>query len=431
MTSISIFGLGYVGSVAAGCLNSQGCKVIGVDVHPEKVARINAGKAPIHEPGLDPLLAAGIAEGRLHATSNVAAAVEASDVSIICVGTPSDATGALNLDYVETVSAQIRDAIGTKPRHRVVFRSTMLPGSTRRLAEKHFRDLIEAGRVDVFFFPEFLRQGAAVNDYLEPSLSVLGAYHEGQSIDGIEALFPPETERVDLETAELLKYSCNAFHAAKVAFANEIGRIGKGLGLDSRRVMELLCRDTRLNISPSYLRPGNPFGGSCLPKDVSALNVLAASLGVSAPTLGSLLPSNHAHLDHLRALVGNDPTTEIAIVGLAFKHDTDDLRGSALLTLAAELLRAGHPVRIFDPYLKADALIGASRVLVEQQLPSLGELMCPTVGETLGERGIVLASNRCVPVESLAPHLTAAHRLIDVTGWTELAHLPGYEGICW
>jgi GDP-mannose 6-dehydrogenase len=431
MLSVSIFGLGYVGSVAAGCLSAQQCRVIGVDVYPEKIARINAGRAPIHEPGLDALLQKGIAAGLLSATNDVHAAVRDSDVSIICVGTPCDDEGALDLTYVKTVTAQIRDALGDKKHHRIIFRSTMLPGSTREIVKSTLQDLVDAGRVDVYFFPEFLRQGAAVKDYQEPSLSVLGAYREDQSIDDIRVLFTEDTEITDLETAELLKYSCNAFHAAKVAFANEIGRIGKHLKIDSRRVMELLCKDERLNISASYLRPGNPFGGSCLPKDVSALNVFASKHGIDIPTLRSLIPSNQQHLEHLRSLVHSHPGKEAIIVGLAFKHDTDDLRGSALLQIATDLLNDGYTLRIFDPLLDPHAMIGASKMLVEQKLPSLGDLMKPTLSEALGERGIILASNRCVSVELLQSHVTPEHRLIDVSGWPELATIPNSEGICW
>ncbi len=420
-------------SVAAGCLAERGCRVIGVDVHPEKIARIQSGRAPIHEPNLDPLLEDAIREGRLGATDDAESAVGETDVSVICVGTPCDDEGALNLTFVETVAGQIRAALGEKPFHRIVFRSTMLPGSTRSIAERFFGELIADGRVEVFFFPEFLRQGSAVRDFKEPSLSVVGVYDEGQSIDDIAELFDEASQIVTLEEAELLKYACNAFHATKVSFANEIGRLGKALEIDSRRVMEMLCLDDRLNISRAYLRPGNPFGGSCLPKDVSALNVLAEKLGVTIPTLASLTPSNDAHRSHLLSLVRRHGGDEIVIVGLAFKHDTDDLRGSALLPLAADLLREGKQLRIYDPLLDPESLVGASKAFAEQQLPSLADLMKPTLAEALGERGIVLASNRCIPAADLVAALSDGHHLIDVSGWAELEELPvpGREGICW
>ena len=435
MISLSIFGLGYVGSVAAGCLASRGCRVIGVDPYEEKVAHINAGRAPFYEPGLDELIRGGLEAGLISGTTDAGTAVAQSDVSIVCVGTPCDEAGALDLKYVEAVTREIAAAIGAqaKPRHRIIFRSTMLPGSTRRIMDELLAGLVAAGRVEVFFFPEFLRQGAAVKDYNEPSLSVVGAAGDSREIEpDLEVLFEAETEVVDLETAELLKYACNAFHAAKVSFANEIGRIGKGLGIDSRVVMDLLVRDTRLNISPSYLRPGNPFGGSCLPKDVSALNVLAAKLGVDVPTLGSLIPSNDQHREHLRQIVRARAAGEAVFVGFAFKHGTDDLRGSSLLKLAADLIADGLEVRIFDPLLDPAKMIGASRTLVEEVLPSLPDLMVPTLGEALGERGVVLASNSCVPVAELQGAVTPEHHVVDVSGWSGLEVLaPGYEGICW
>ena len=377
----------------------------------------------------------GIEAGLLSATTDAREAIAQSEVSIICVGTPCDHAGALDLRYVEAVTKEIVTQIEAqeKPHHRIIYRSTMLPGSTRRIVEQFLAKLVESGRVEVYFFPEFLRQGAAVRDYDEPSLSVVGVLGEAVEIaPELAVLFETETAVVDLETAELLKYACNAFHATKVSFANEIGRIGKGLGIDSRGVMDLLVRDTRLNISPSYLKPGNPFGGSCLPKDVSALNVLAAKLGVSVPTLGSLIPSNDQHREHLRKLVNSHGASEVIFVGFAFKHDTDDLRGSSLLQLAVDLLADGLEVRIFDPLLDPANMIGASLTLVENILPSLADLMLPNLAEALGDGGIVLASNSCVPIEDLQAVVTPQHHVIDASGWPGLEVLaPDYEGICW
>lgn len=435
MTSVSIFGLGYVGCVAAGCLANRDCRVIGVDPYEQKVASINAGRAPFHEPGLDDLLQKALEEGRLKATTDGEEAVRESTISIICVGTPSDQAGALDLSYVELVTKEIAAAIekSGKKHHRIVYRSTMLPGSTRRIIDEFLTELISAGRVEVFFYPEFLRQGSAVKDYNDPSLSVVGSAGEGTKIaEEMGVLFESETAVVGLETAELLKYACNAFHAAKVSFANEIGRIGKAIGIDSREVMSLLVRDTRLNISPSYLRPGNPFGGSCLPKDVSALAILAAKLGVNAPTLGSLIPSNDLHREHLRELVSAHDSQDVIFVGFAFKDHTDDLRGSSLLRLAADLIADGRVVRIYDPLLDPEKMIGSSLAAVEDILPSLPELMVPELGEALGAGGVVLASNRCLPTAELQAALSADHHVIDVTGWTDLdGEGIKYEGICW
>ena len=289
--------------------------------------------------------------------------------------------------------------------------------------------------MEVYFFPEFLRQGSAVKDYDEPSLSVVGVAGESEGAEipaEMAILFEAETAVVALEAAELLKYGCNAFHAAKVSFANEIGRLGKSLGIDSRQVMDLLVRDRRLNISPSYLKPGNPFGGSCLPKDVSALSILAAKLGVNVPTLASLIPSNDLHREHLRELVAARNAQKVIFVGFAFKSDTDDLRGSSLLKLAADLISDGREVRIYDPLLDPARMVGSSLAAVEQVLPSLPDLMVADLSEALGEEGIVLASNRCIPTEELRGALKEGHHVIDVTGWSDLAGSGGgYEGICW
>lgn len=433
--TISIFGLGYVGCVAAACLARRGCRVIGVEPIQQKIDIINAGRAPFHEPGLDALMREGLDHGSIRATDQVAEAVAATETSIICVGTPSDDSGALDLRYVESVTRQIREQVEkqAKPRHRFIYRSTMLPGSTRRLAREELGDLVDDGRAEVYFYPEFLRQGSAVKDYGEPSLSVLGALEGADSIDpAMAVLFEEETEIVDLETAELLKYACNAFHALKVSFANEIGRVGKGIGIDSRKVMELLVRDRRLNISPSYLRPGNPFGGSCLPKDVSALTIMAEKLGARVPTLDSLMTSNTLHREHLRQLALSHGEREIVFVGFAFKDRTDDLRGSSLLQLAADLIADGIEVRIFDPLLDPEGMVGSSRAAMEGILPSLPERLSPTLEEALGERGVVLASNRCVETGDLCRALKDRHHVIDVTGWSGLeAAAGGYEGICW
>lgn len=435
MTSVSIFGLGYVGCVAAGCLANRGCRIIGVDPCGQKVDCVNEGRAPFHEPGLDELIRHGLAAGRIRATTAAAEAVRDSEISIICVGTPGDPSGALDLRFVESVTSEIAAAIEHhgKACHRVVYRSTMLPGSTRRISGERLGALLAAGRVEVYFFPEFLRQGAAVEDYDDPSLSVVGAAQDGAAIPPEMALlFEAETAVVGFETAELLKYACNAFHAAKVSFANEIGRIGKALGIDSRQVMDLLVRDRRLNISPSYLRPGNPFGGSCLPKDVSALAIMAAQLGVRVPTLDSLLASNHLHREHLRALVTARDPAEVIFIGFTFKGGTDDLRGSALLQLAADLLADGRNVRIHDPLLDPATMVGSSLAAMEHILPALPTLMAPTLAGALGEQGVVLVSNKCVPTAGLRAALRAGHHVIDVTGWPGLDGLAaGYEGICW
>lgn len=435
LPSVSIFGLGYVGSVTAACLAERGCRVIGCDVQPAKVDHINAGEAPIGEPGLEPLIRVQLEAGRLRATTDPVAAVRDSDISLICVGTPSAASGALDLRYVESVTAQIADAIRQKgaAHHAIVFRSTMLPGSSRRLAADHLGDLLAGGRVSVYFYPEFLRQGSALADFRDPSLSAIGLYQSGDRTDPIAGILDATTEPMELEAAELLKYACNAFHATKVAFANEIGRVGKALGIDATRVMGQLCRDQRLNISTYYLRPGTPYGGSCLPKDVSALTLQARALNVAAPLLDSLEESNARHLDALIERVEAAGSRQVLLLGLAFKAGTDDLRGSAMLELAARLLMRDYTVQIHDPDVAPRNLIGANQRFAAARLPALETLLVDDLRSVLIDgRQTVVASKACADLDLLRDSLGPCHHVIDVNGWPGLADVAqSYEGLCW
>ena len=441
-SKISIFGLGYVGSVTAACLAESGCQVCGCDVASAKVDQINAGTSPISEPGLDDLVQANVEAGRLRATTDAVAAIAESEISIICVGTPSQASGALDLRFVETVAGEIADALrgpaasetADVAPHVVIFRSTMLPGNTRRMAETVFADLLESGRVEIFFYPEFLRQGSAIGDFVDPSLAAIGALDESASLDRILSVVAAgeDCEVVSLEAAELLKYSCNAFHAAKVSFANEIGRIGKAVAVDSSVVMSLLCRDERLNISPYYLRPGTPYGGSCLPKDVSALKRFARSLNVSTPTLDSFSESNQQHLQHLIERIEQRGSRDVVLLGLAFKAGTDDLRGSAMLETAAALLLRDYRVRIFDPIVSPANLIGANERFASLKLPQLESLLCANLDDALPAGATVVVSKPCVELEELRSRTNSKHHFIDVAHWPELRDLEAsYEGICW
>lgn len=436
---ISLFGLGYVGAVTAGCLAARGHRVIGVDPQARKVEALNAGRSPIVEPGLEELIAQGQASGRISATTDAAEAIAASDLSLVCVGTPSLPSGGLDLSHVRSVAGQIRDALEARPKarpHTLIFRSTMLPGSTRLLA----RDFFGLGAehpsatplAEVFFYPEFLREGTAIRDFQEPSLTVIGRLLPEQGLEGLEDFLDPDARVADLESAELLKYCCNAFHATKVAFANEVGRLAKSLEVDGREVMDLLCADEVLNISRYYMRPGNPFGGSCLPKDVSALEIFAENRGVNLPLVQSLMTSNRKHLQNLLGLVERRESNEVVILGLAFKPDTDDLRGSAMVELASELAARGRQVRVYDPRIKPENLIGANEQLAQRKLPSLDQLLCGSLTEALGESGTVVAFNRCVDTALVVKGLREGHHVIDVNGWAGLADTPAsYEGLCW
>ncbi|WAC19637.1 nucleotide sugar dehydrogenase [Luteolibacter sp. SL250] len=431
--SISVFGLGYVGSVVAALLASRGHKVIGVDVIQSKVDAMNAGEATFHEPGLAELTSGAHRAKLLRATTDTAEAIAGTDISLVCVGTPSTAAGSLDLAFVEEVTGNIGAALRAKStRHHLIYRSTMLPGSTRGLVDTHLKDLVDDLKLQVFFYPEFLRQGTAVKDMIEPSLSVVGSYDPEVDISAIRKIFDASTEQTDLESAELIKYACNAFHAAKVSFANEIGRISKGIGVDAVNVMRVICQDTRLNISPYYLRPGTPFGGSCLPKDVSALNHLSRSRALSTPMLDSLLASNEDHMDHLTEMVETAASPRVLLLGLSFKEQTDDLRGSAAFELATRLLLKNYDVGIYDPLIVPANFTGAVGRIASLRLPNLTSLLKSDLAAALREKDTIVVFNRCADVSHLAEHLAPRHKIIDVASWPELASLSAsYTGICW
>jgi GDP-mannose 6-dehydrogenase len=430
---VSIFGLGYVGAVTAGCLANAGHTIVGVDPQQAKVDLINGGQSPIQEKGLDELLAKAVAQDALQATTDAAWAVANTDVSIVCVGTPPAKDWSLDLSHVHGVAGEIAGAIrGKGTRHELVFRSTMLPGSCRGVIKQHFEDLVSSGLVRVSFYPEFLREGSAIADFNDPSLSVVGLADPTEGLGSLSDLICWPTELVDYETAEMIKYACNAFHAVKVAFANEIGALAKASGVDGRTVMKLVCTDTRLNISSRYLRPGTPFGGSCLPKDVAALTHFAARSKVDIPAIENLAKSNEAHLGRLEALVMQGQPRKAAILGVAFKAGTDDLRGSPMLQLAARLRDRGIAVAIYDPWVKPEALLGANAAEVSRVLPHLAELMQPGVAEAVSNAEVILAALPCTDLDTLRSALSADQRVIDINGWPGLAEIaPAYEGLCW
>ncbi len=431
---ISIFGLGYVGAVTAGCLARQGHSIVGVDVHPQKVEAFNQGVPPIVEPGLDDLLKVAKAKGLLRATLSCEEAIRESELSIVCVGTPSKVGGAPDLSFVRGVTQQIGDALRKKMKeHALVLRSTMLPGSTAQLAQDLLSDLTAVRLLRVYFHPEFMRESTAVADFDDPALAIIGT-RDGNppAPELMRGLFGERATVVDWATAEMVKYACNYFHATKIAFANEIGRLGKQMKIDSRRVMELLCQDTKLNLSPTYLLPGNPFGGSCLPKDVRALAHHARQHGLNLPVLENLLASNERHLQSLLGLIAESGQNEVVILGLAFKARTDDLRESAMLEVAQTLLGRGYKLRIYDPTLNLEMLVGSNKRVIDTKMPHLASLLCPDLGGALGAQGLVLVAQKCAPLAELKKFVTARHHVLDVNGWPDLLELPAkYEGFCW
>jgi GDP-mannose 6-dehydrogenase len=399
-----------------------------------KVDAFNAGRSPIIEPELEEMLSHARRVGLLKATVDVRDAIAETQLSIVCVGTPSLASGRLNLDYVRKVTQQIREALVLLgKRHTLVFRSTMLPGSTRQMVSDFLADLIEGGRLKVFYCPEFLREGTAVSDFREPSLSVLGT-QDGLAPTDVEIakLLGGDPEFMSWDGAEMIKYACNYFHAIKVGFANEIGRLSKSLGVDGSRVMNVVCLDAKLNISRYYMRPGNPFGGSCLPKDVSALSSLARMEGVSMPLLDSTLSSNQSHLDALIKQITQHETRRVGLLGLSFKEDTDDLRGSPMVAVAETLLGRGYQLQIYDPQLNLTRLVGANEAEIQRRMPHLASLLRDSAVDVVAASDLIVVSQACADPNELLPHIRPDQRIIDVNGWDSLRDLPcHYEGLCW
>ena len=430
--NISVFGLGYVGAVTAALLAKAGYNIVGVDVQPQKVEAFNDGVAPIIEPGLDALFTSARQAGLLRATTDSAEAIRCSEVTIVCVGTPSAASGALDVSFVEQVVREVGDALRAKRApHALVLRSTVLPGTTARLSGE-LADLIDDGLLSVFFFPEFLREGSAIADFENPSLTVIGSRDASLPPAHVMALVGAGAVVTNWQTAEMVKYACNAFHATKVVFANEIGRIAKDRQIDGQAVMNLVCRDTRLNLSPYYLKPGNPFGGSCLPKDLRALTNYGRGRGLHIPMLESLSLSNDRHLQSLLALIEQSGHREIVILGLSFKAQTDDLRESSMVELAQVLLGRGYRIRIFDPALNLSALVGANKRMIDLKMPHLASLLATDLGAAIGAAGLIVAAQRCAPIDDLRRVVTRSHEILDVNGWPELRELSArYQGSCW
>jgi len=371
--TIAIFGLGYVGCVTAGCFAELGFRVVGVDVDARKVRAILDGHSPFYEPGLEPLIAKHLGRGSLTATLSTEEALRDADYAFLCVGTPSAPNGNLNLDYLRKVATDIGSHLqGRAKPLTVVVRSTVFPGT----CDEVVAPAVEP-RASVVANPEFLREGSAVKDFMEPSLVVVGS-HDRDAAERVAALYcglPVRTSVVALRTAELIKYTCNTFHALKIAFANEIGTLSAALGLDGAEVMETICRDTKLNISPVYLKPGFAFGGSCLPKDLRGLTYRARQLDIDLPLLSSVLPSNEAHLSRAFRRIIEMGCRKIGIYGLAFKPDTDDLRESPGVALIERLIGKGCDVKIYDPHIQLDAIYGSNQAFLLSSLPHIGRSM--------------------------------------------------------
>jgi GDP-mannose 6-dehydrogenase len=439
MSSISIFGLGYVGCVTAACLAHKGHNVLGVDLNPDKVALMDSGKSPIHEPGMNQMVAEAVQSCRLHATTDSAAAVAKTDVSILCVGTPSLRNGKLDLGHIEPVCAEIGRAIAGKHAfHLVVLRSTVLPGTAQQLVipalEKASGKKFGKG-FGVCVNPEFMREGTAIADFLEPAMTVIGAADPAHAaiLRELYAWAPGRVFETSFTSAEMVKYACNSWHALKVAFANEIGTMAKELGVDAEAVVEIFCADTRLNISPAYLKPGFAFGGSCLPKDVRAFNYRAKELDLELPLFESIMPSNEVHLKRAVEMVLNTGKKRIGQLGLSFKAATDDLRESPQVQLAKQLLGEGRQLQIWDDNVSMGRLIGSNRQYIEEVIPHIGSLLCHDMKQVIEGAEVVVIATR-VDREKLVALLRADQIVIDLVN-LEKARRPAapgrYEGICW
>jgi GDP-mannose 6-dehydrogenase len=383
-TRIAVFGLGYVGSVTAACLASLGHRVTGVDRDPHKVSQLRAGKAPFYEPGLDDLVQSTVAEGRLTATLSTEEALAEAEIALVCVGTPSERNGNLDLDQVRRVVQEIAVRLTARTQPLIfAMRSTVFPGT---LEEVVWPSLVEAGSVTLVSNPEFLREGSAVKDFMEPSLVVVGG-EDRTAVERVAAMYAPlgvEPCLVSLRTAEMIKYACNAFHAMKIVFANEIGALCQTLGVPAQEVMATLCTDVKLNLSPAYLKPGFAFGGSCLPKDLRALIYRAARLDLKLPMLMNTLESNQRHLERALQTVLDLRAPRLGVLGLAFKENTDDLRESPVVTLLEQLIGKGQEVRVWDPHIRLDNIYGSNRDFLLKAIPHIGRLLSPGAGDLLG-----------------------------------------------
>ncbi|HET8550076.1 MAG TPA: nucleotide sugar dehydrogenase [Bryobacteraceae bacterium] len=380
---IAVFGLGYVGCVSAACLAEIGHKVIGIDRDEHKVRSIAEHKAPFYEPGLEELVAAHTSSGRLTATTDTAKALRAADVAFVCVGTPSQRNGNIGLEQLRRVIADIAAAAEGRTKPMVVaVRSTVFPGTCEEVVIPLLAG-VPAARV--VSNPEFLREGIAVKDFMEPSLLVIGGSDTAavRTVADLYTSLPVQPCLVSLRTAEMIKYACNAFHAVKIAFANEVGALSDVLGVDAHEVMDTLCRDVKLNASAAYLRPGFAFGGSCLPKDLRALVYRARRLDLELPLLESALPSNEAHLRRGIDAALDLPYQRVGVVGLAFKENTDDLRESPVVSLLEYLIGKGREVRVYDPQIRLENLYGTNRNFILDAIPHISRVMQPTLAGVL------------------------------------------------
>jgi GDP-mannose 6-dehydrogenase len=435
---ISIFGMGYVGTVSAACLAADGHFVIGVDPVPNKVDLINRGQSPIIEADIDQLISSGVKSGRLRATDNFVEAIENTEISFVCVGTPSQPNGSLDLRYIRRICEQIGEALKRKTaRHTVVIRSTILPGTMKTTIIPTLEEYSgkKAG-VDfgVSNNPEFLREGSAVKDYRLPPKTVIGQLdaESGELLVELYRDIDAPLIRTDIQTAEMVKYVDNGWHALKIGFANEIGNLCKTLDIDSHAVMNIFCQDKKLNISPAYLMPGFAFGGSCLPKDLRALAYQAKSKDLELPILGSILRSNEMQVERGLKMILEGGSVRVGVLGFSFKAGTDDLRESPVIEVIERLIGKGFDLRIYDRNVHLASLVGANRDFILNRIPHISKLMVGTIDEVLSHAQTLVIGNNDPEFGEVIGRLREGQRVVDFVRIAQERTGNGkYDGICW
>lgn len=435
---LSIFGLGYVGVVSAACFADRGIAVTGVDPNTTKVQLLNQGLSPIVEPGISEILAARVKNGLINATTDADTAVEQSEVTFVCVGTPSLSNGNLDYSHVEKVCHDIGKALASKSGfHVVVIRSTILPGTMRKVVIPILEQ--ESGKKAGVDFgvcnnPEFLREGSALYDFNNPPKTVIGETDK-RSGDIVEKLYDGIAApliRCEIEVGEMVKYADNAWHATKVAFANEIGKFCKASGIDSHKVMDIFCQDTKLNLSPYYMRPGFAFGGSCLPKDVRALTYKAKELDVFLPLMKSLLPSNRDQLELGIKMIMEQPSKRVGILGFSFKAGTDDLRESPMVDVIERLIGKGYDLKLYDSNVNMARLMGANRDYILKVIPHIERLMTDKLDEVLHYADVIVIGNGAKEFSDIHNKLKSNQKIIDFIRIRSIEeHHAEYDGICW
>ena len=435
---ISVFGMGYVGSVTAACLAKQGHEVVGVDINAEKVKLINAGSTPVLEPSLGDLIYEAVRAGRLRATPQADEAVATTQVSLVCVGTPSLKSGRLDLSGVEKVSRELGRALREKSgSHTLAIRSTILPGTIETLVIPSLE--AESGKhagkdFTVCYNPEFMREGTAVGDFHSPPFTVIGAEDRSHAepVAALYAHLGMPLVHTAIRLAELLKYICNTYHALKIAFANEVGTLARQFGVDSHDLMHIFCSDDKLNISRAYLQPGFAFGGSCLPKDIRAILYRAKELDLELPLLEAILPSNQLHIQRGLDLILGTGKKRIGVLGLSFKPDTDDLRESPMIELVKVLLGEGCLVKIYDAKVELSAIVGANRLYIEATIPHIKALLHSSLESVVADSEVIVLGRDAQEFKGIRQLLRPDHVVIELTRSRNLEGTPAkHIGLCW